>query len=291
MLVALSLIWGFTWPAMKIALNELPPFSMRTATSLLGAATLCAVVALQRRGFGVAGARTWAHIAVAAILNIVGFTVLTAFAQISAATSRVAILTYTMPIWATLAARLILGEPITATRAIALALCAAGVSVLIYPLLGAGIPAGIVMALGAGASWAAGTVYLKWAQIRGDPIVIVCWQLVIGFLVVAACQPIAEGALPMWSASPAAWLAVAFTGVVGAGVAYIIWFEIVTRLPAATASLGILSAPVLGVVSSIIVLGERPTAADMVGFALILAAAACVLWGSQEAKRVQPEPG
>ncbi len=291
MLVALSLIWGLTWPAMKIALNELPPFSMRTATSLFGAATLCVVVAAQRRGFRVSGTRTWAHIAVAAVLNIVGFTVLTAFAQISAATSRVAILTYTMPIWATVAARLILGEPITATRAIALALCAAGVGILIAPLIGAGVPLGLVLALGAGASWAAGTVYLKWAQIRGDPMVIVCWQLVIGFSVVALCQPIAEGALPMWSASPAAWLAIIFTGVVGGGVAYIIWFDIVTRVPAATASLGILSAPVLGVISATLVLGERPTAADIAGFALILAAAACVLLWSQDAKRVQPEPG
>ena len=35
MLVALCLIWGLTWPMMKIALNEIPPLSMRTSTCLL----------------------------------------------------------------------------------------------------------------------------------------------------------------------------------------------------------------------------------------------------------------
>ena len=29
MLVALSFAWGLTWPAMRIALDEIPPFSMR----------------------------------------------------------------------------------------------------------------------------------------------------------------------------------------------------------------------------------------------------------------------
>jgi drug/metabolite transporter (DMT)-like permease len=55
------------------------------------------------------------------------------------------------------------------------------------------------------------------------------------------------------------------------------WFEIVRRLPAATASLGILGIPVIGVLSSIVLLGERPTSADIIGFALIFAASACVL--------------
>jgi drug/metabolite transporter (DMT)-like permease len=34
---------------------------------------------------------------------------------------------------------------------------------------------------------------------------------------------------------------------------------------------------VIGVIASILILGERPTAADLVGFALIFAASTCVL--------------
>ena len=74
-------------------------------------------------------------------------------------------------------------------------------------------------------------------------------------------------------------LAVAFVGIAGVGIAYAMWFNIVRRLPAATASLGILAIPVIGVVSSILILGERPTAADVIGFTLILSASACVVLG------------
>jgi drug/metabolite transporter (DMT)-like permease len=64
---------------------------------------------------------------------------------------------------------------------------------------------------------------------------------------------------------------------VGNGIAYGLWFDIVRRLPAATASLGLLSVPVIGVVASMVLLGEVPTLADIIGFVLIFAASACVL--------------
>jgi drug/metabolite transporter (DMT)-like permease len=56
-----------------------------------------------------------------------------------------------------------------------------------------------------------------------------------------------------------------------------LWFDIVRRLPATVAALGILSSPVIGVVSSLLILGEQPTLTDIVGFALMLAASASVL--------------
>ena len=48
-------------------------------------------------------------------------------------------------------------------------------------------------------------------------------------------------------------------------------------LAATAAALGVLSAPVVGVVASTLVLGERPSIHDIIGFVLMLAAAACVL--------------
>jgi drug/metabolite transporter (DMT)-like permease len=51
----------------------------------------------------------------------------------------------------------------------------------------------------------------------------------------------------------------------------------VGRLSPLTASIGALLVPVVGVSSSIVFLGERPTVADGIGFVLIFAAAASVL--------------
>jgi drug/metabolite transporter (DMT)-like permease len=288
MLVLLSFLWGLTWPAMRVALGEIPVFSMRTVSLGLGALTLVIVVAAQRRNFMMPNATAWAHVFVAATLNIVGFSLLSSFALLQAATSRVAILAYTMPIWAALFAWLVLGERFNRARIVALALCVAGMAVLIAPLAGAGIPIGLLLALGTGISWAAGTVYLKWARIDADPIVVAAWQLVTGFLVVVIALAFIEGGLHLTQAHFPAVFGMVFTGWVGSGVAYFLWFKIVGRLPAMTASLGILSVPMIGVISTVALLGEWPTVPDVAGFALIFAASACVLLPSREA--VAPEP-
>jgi drug/metabolite transporter (DMT)-like permease len=81
----------------------------------------------------------------------------------------------------------------------------------------------------------------------------------------------------LWPVGPLALSGLIFAGLAGSGIAYLLWFEIVRRLPALAASLGVLAAPVVGVIGSVLALGERPSIHDAIGFVLILAAAACVL--------------
>ena len=209
-LALLCLGWGTAWATMRIALTEIPPFSMRVTSLLLGGLTLTALAKFQGRSLRLPNRRTVMHVCVASLFNIVGFGILTPFAQLAAATSRVAILVYTMPIWACLLARPILGERLTLTHAIGLALCMAGLVVLVYPLAFAGAPAGILLALGAAVSWAIGTIYLKWAQLEGDPIAATLWQLVIGLVVIAICLPIFEGSLQVGQAHLKPILALVF---------------------------------------------------------------------------------
>ena len=84
-----------------------------------------------------------------------------------------------------------------------------------------------------------------------------------------------EGRLHFGAADAKALLATICAGMVGNGIAYALWFPIIRRLPAMTASLGVLGVPVIGIICSVFILGEVPTATDIVGFALIFAASAC----------------
>jgi drug/metabolite transporter (DMT)-like permease len=214
---------------------------------------------------------------VAASLNITGFSLFSAFAQLAASTSRVTIVAYTMPIWSVLLAWPFLGERPSRIQWIALILCIAGLSILIYPLTESGVPLGIVLALGVGLSWAAGTVYVKWAHIELDPLALASWQMTIAFVSLTACMYIVDGRLVLHGLQTGGAFATVWTGVVGNGVAYALWFPAMKRLPAVTASLGVLAVPVVGIVQSYLILGEVPTTPDMIGFALIFVASACVL--------------
>jgi drug/metabolite transporter (DMT)-like permease len=288
MLVALSFAWGLTWPAMKIALSDIPPFTMRVLSIAVGTLALYGLARLQGASLRVKGRIAWLHIFVISLLNVVLFSTCTIFAQLFATTGRVAMLVYTMPIWASVMARFTLGERFTRAGIVALALCCAGTLILVYPLAQAGVPTGILLALGGSMCWAAGTVYMKWADLHVDPMAISIWQLIIAFFILGACIPVFQNSVHLLDAKPEALWAAAFSGLLGSGIAYFLWYNVIRLVPAMTASLGVLSSPVIGVISSAIVLGERPTTPDIVGYVLIFAASACVLL-QRQAPSITPD--
>lgn len=277
MLVALSFSWGLTWPAMRLALDEIPPLSMRVVTLGLGGGALMLYAKLQGRSSALGSWKNAGHLVVSGILNVLSFSLLSVIAMLFAATGRVAMLAYTMPIWAALFAWGVLGERLTRIHVIALALCLSGMTILIWPLAHSTSLIGLLIAMSIAVSWAAGTVYVKWARITGDPVGNAAWQVFFAFLIVVLLLPFFEGSLHLAQAHKPALAAAVFAGLVGSGLAYFLWFGIIGRISAMTASLGVLSAPVIGVVSTALLLGEIPTLSDIVGYVLIFAASVCVL--------------
>ena len=131
--------------------------------------------------------------------------------------------------------------------------------------------------LGCAWVWALATVYQRWMKVTVPPLANATWQLVFGFLFIAAGMFVFEGYPHLWPLHRQPLLALIYIGVLGVGLAHFLWWAIVSRLPTITASIGALLVPVVGVVGSTVILGERPTVTDIVGFVLIFSAAACVL--------------
>jgi drug/metabolite transporter (DMT)-like permease len=82
------------------------------------------------------------------------------------------------------------------------------------------------------------------------------------------------------------WIALFHHIVLSQSLAYVIWYRLLSRLPAGTVSLSTLMVPAIGVVSSVLFLGETPTLADFAGLALMTAAAGAVM-----APTRRPQPG
>jgi drug/metabolite transporter (DMT)-like permease len=277
LLLLLALVWGLSWPIMKIALDEVGVFTLRVLGFSLSAVSLFALIWLRGRSAAIPRGVAWLHVAIASLFNVVGFALFSSFAQLAADTTRVVIVNYSMPVWASLMAWLFLSERLNARTGVGLVLCVAGLAVLTYPVVNTHSAIGLLLALGCALCWAAGTVYMKWARIPGDLLTITAWQIAIGAVVMAAGFPLFQGIPTFSPVSLQAVLAVLYNGLIGSGFAYVLWFAIIGRLPTATAALGSLLTPVVGVTGSMLMLGERPTTADTVGFALIFAAAASVL--------------
>jgi drug/metabolite transporter (DMT)-like permease len=279
LMLALSFCWGLSWSAMRIALDEVSPWSMRLIGYSIGVATLLILIKAQGGSLYVPPGRNRWHVLAAAMFLAVGFGIAGTFAQLMANTSRVIIVNYSMPIWSSMMAYFVLRERINARVAFGLALCVAGLAVLVYPVAEQSLrePIGLLLALGCALCWGGGTVYMKWARIKGDLLAITFWQVVVGAVVFAMAYLVFEG-LPRYEPLQwRTWGGLLFNGILGTGIAYFIWFNIIGRLSTAMASLGSLINPVVGVIGAVILLGDRPTVPDMIGFALILGAATCVL--------------
>jgi len=279
LLLALSFCWGLSWAAMRIALDEVSPWTLRVLGYGIGAVTLLALMRAQGRTLAIPYGRAWLHVGAAALFNVIAFGLAGTFAQLLASTSRVIIINYSMPIWGSLMAFFVLGERIGVRSAIGLVLCVIGLTVLVYPVLGESLnePIGLLLAFICSLSWGAGTIYMKWARIQGDLMAITLWQVVLGMIVFAAGFLIFQGAPTIEPLQWRTWGGLLFTGIFGTGLAFFIWFNIIGRLSTAAASLGALLNPVVGVIGAVILLGDRPTVSDITGFALIFSAAACVL--------------
>ena len=290
LLVALAFCWGLSWTAMRVALDEVSPWAMRLIGYSIGSATLLILLKAQGRSLFIPRGKDRLHVFAAAMILAVGFGVAGSFAQLMANTSRVIMVNYSMPVWGSLMAYVVLRERINMRSALGLVLCVAGLAVLVYPVMEKSLrePIGLLLAFGCALCWGAGTVYMKWARIKGDLLAVSFWQVVIGAVVFAVLYPIFEGVPKFEALQWRTWEGLLFNGILGTGIAYFIWFNIIGRLSTAMASLGALINPIVGVIGAMIVLGDRPTVPDMIGFALIFSAAACVLIPQRQ--KPPPEP-
>jgi len=264
------------WIATRVILEALSPWSLRVVGIGLGALVLMIAAAVSRTNLSVPRG-AWLKLTIAAFFNVGIFNVCSAYSQVYGTTSRAVVIAYSMPIWASVLAWFVLKEKLTGVKLAALALCALGLVILIGPLFEQGLPLGALFALACAWFWAAGTIYLKAAQIPIPTLAATAWQLLLGWLMIVAGMLVFYG-LPQPSPVPTATLIwIGYNGLIGMGLIYFVWFVVVDKLPTMTASIGTLLVPVVGVIGSAVINGERPNLTDTIGFALIFAAAATVL--------------
>jgi drug/metabolite transporter (DMT)-like permease len=276
--IALAVLWGLNWPAVKIILAAVSPWTLRIAALGIAALLLFLLGLVQGRRLTLAPAM-WGRVAIAGFLNVGVFTVATAFAQLSTSTSRAAVLTFTMPMWSALFARIALGERLDRTKSAALFGGVIGLGFLAAPVIfGDGSKKGLILPLIAGMGWAAGTVFLKLRPIRGDRQTVTAWQMLIGGSLSLLGLILVGGGEPQQPMTIEIVAALVYHIVFATALAYVLWFRLLDHASATTAALTSLLIPVVGVLGAMVLVGDRPSAMDGVGFAAILIASGVILF-------------
>lgn len=120
LIVALSFIWGINWPAIRVTVQEIDPWTFRAVCMVAGSAMLFGVSLARRMTLAVPRADILPLIALG-LLNVSAYQLLSAYGLTMVEAGRGAILAFTFPLWAVLLGTIFLKETLTRGRLVALA--------------------------------------------------------------------------------------------------------------------------------------------------------------------------
>ncbi len=278
LLASLTLFWGVNWPAMKIVLAEIPVWSFRSLCLIVGGSVLLLIARLNGQRVRVPAAEM-RPLLVCALFNVIGWHLFTGYGLTLIEAGRAAIIAFTMPLWAAALSYLILGEAFTRRKLLGLILGMAGLAVLIGPDLSAfgATPLGAGFMLAAALSWAMGTVAMKYYSWSIPVGVLAGWQLLAGSIPVTFGAIFVEGVPDPGGISLTALILLVYILAIPMVFCQWAWFKVVRLFPATLAAIGTLAIPIVGVLSSAVLLGEAVGAREIAALGLVCTALAVVL--------------
>ncbi len=282
--LAVVVIWGLNFVAMKFALRDFTPFQLGAARYVFAALPL--VLLIRRPQLG------WKWVVLYGLFQGVGqFGFLFCALKVGMTAALASVLMQTQVFFTALFSFTVLKERASRPLQWGLLLAALGLGCFAMSQVATASSAttawGLVLNLCAAAMWAASNIIARTAQSASNHFD------ALGFVVWSSLVPIAPfifltwafddaGARWQWSSAPlTGWLAIAYLGWVATVTAYALWTGLLKRHPANRVAPFSLGVPVVGLAAGMIVLGEVVTAWQWAGVALVVGALACVMFGGR----------
>lgn len=271
-LLLLGAIWGASFLFMRLGAAEFGPVALAFVRVAGAAALLVPLMLLRRQG---AAWRTHgAAIAGVGVVNSALPFVLYAVAALALTTALMSVFNATVSIWAALIAWLWLKERLDPLRWLGLAIGVAGVVGLSWGKAdfrpgehGVSAAAGVAACLAA--TWLYGLgANVSRRRLQGVPPLAVA-----AGSQAAAALALAVPGLWLWPAKPpgaTAWAAALALSLLCTGLAYILYFRLLARTSAASATSVTFLIPPFALLWGYVALGEVPTGAMLAGCAVIL---------------------
>lgn len=273
-LLALYVVWGSTYLAIRFALESWPPFLLAALRFAFAGSLMYGWLRL--RGVTPPTPRQWRNAAVTGALLLLLGNGLVCFAEQSVPSGIAAVAVASMPLFAGLFEGLYGNWP-SRHEVVGLVVGFAGVVVLNLGHGLSGAPMGALALLAAAAAWALGSAWSKRQDMPQGPMN-TATQMLAGsaFLFIAA---FASGEQVPAQPTLHATLAILYLAVFGSIIAFSAYlFLLKTVRPAVATSYAYVNPPV-AVLFGVFLAGERVGGLDLLGMVVILAGVAIVLLG------------
>lgn len=270
LLVLLSVLWGATFYFIAVANAEIPPFTLVLGRVSIAALALVPVLLLLGLRLPATAAGWWPFVVQAVINNVIPFTLIV-YGQLRIASGLAAVLNATTPLFTLGLARLVAGEPLTASRIAGVVLGIAGVGVLVGPAaLGSDASSivGMLCILGASLSYAASAMWMR--RFRDlPPLVSSAAQVTCSSLLLLPIAGVAERFWQLPIPGAPAILAVLGLAIISTALAYLVFFRLNATAGPTNVMLVTLLIPVTATALGVVLLGETITLNQVAGGAII----------------------
>jgi drug/metabolite transporter (DMT)-like permease len=269
--VLLAIIWGGSYTFIKISLGGLTPAQIVLGRLLFGAAFMHVV--LRVRGVKLPPLGVWPHIAVTSILGMVLPFFLLAWGERHTSAALASVLIAATPLLTMgVVTAMLPNEKASWRKAGGLLIGFGGVALIVSPWAqAAGSLQGHLAVLCAAASYAAQTVYVrKYLSQRGiAPLSSSAAQVTIGLGLHLLVMPFFPWATPTLTAPVV--ISTAILGMIGTGLAYLIYFRLIGDLGPTSASAVTYLVPIAGMLFGFGLLDEPITWNMIAGTIVVLA--------------------
>lgn len=264
--LCVMLIWGASFPVVKIGLEELPPMLFIAVRFLLVAFPAIFFVPFPKTSIVYV-------VAVGVLIGVVKFGLL--FVAMRAdASAGIASLVLQSQIFFTIALSLLFyKERVKRRQLVGIALALMGFSFFFISVGGNVTIRGLALICSAALAWAVSNIVMKKIP-EVNLLHFMVWVSVIPpvpLLIISYAIETKEPVQLLANASVNAWLAVAYMGYLSTLIAYAIWGRLLGHHPASTITPFALLIPVIGIVASSAWLGEGLAMMELAGAALIFA--------------------
>ncbi len=273
LLTFMALFFGGTWVAGKVAVSAIPPLTL-AATRFSIASVLLWLWAKRKQGSGRRPTvRDLPLIVGMGLTAVAAYNVLFLYGLTLAPASDGAIIVPGLaPIMTAALASIFLGERIGRWGVAGLLTAFAGLILVMNPggaQAPGRLPGDFLFFLGAGC-WGIYSVIGKTATARFRPVNATLYGTATGTLMLLPFAIAERGWTALSSAPLASWTGALYLALFGTVLAFVFFYEGVKRIGAARATTFAFLVPIFGVVSSVIMLGERLSASTVAGGALVL---------------------
>lgn len=271
MLLFLSVIWGGSYLFVGIAVKDLSPLVIVMARVVLAAAALLPLHLLLI-GPLPRDREAWTAIVGLSILNnVIPFTLIVT-GQTMIASGLASVINATSPLFGVAIIAAAGLEPLIPRKTIGILIGIMGVAILKGgTMLGQGSQSlGILLCLGAAASYGLGSLWAKLKLRNTPPLSMATGQLLCSSVVMSVLAFSFDSPSQLIDASMESWIALLGLSLLSTSFAYIIFFRVVARSGPANVLLVTMLIPVSAIAMGITVLGETLDLLEIIGTAVII---------------------